>query len=104
MKVIRKVSDDIEKQIELAQCYGKAAMELKEDRPALAETYAKAAAEMLDIMNSFHTQVVNIITEYRKTNGEVPKDMQMLYDILHEKHISDTITAKSVIALYNGGR
>ena len=104
MKVIKRVSDDIEEQIEMAQCYGKAAMELKEDYPALAEVYAKAAAQMLDIMNSFHTQIVNIITEYKKAKGDVPKEMQILYDILHEKHISDTITAKSIIALYNGGR
>ena len=51
-------------------------------------------------MATFHTQVVNVIDEYKKTKGDIPKEMQILYDILHEKHISDTIIAKNILALY----
>lgn len=100
MKIIKRVSCDIEKQISMAQDYGKAAMELKEDFPNLAKTYADAAQTILTIMGAFHTQVVNIIDEYKKTKGDIPKEMQILYDILHEKHISDTIVAKNILALY----
>ena len=35
-------------------------------------------------MNMLHTQVVNIINEYKKTK-EVPPAMQVLYDYLHER-------------------
>lgn len=104
MKKIKRISSDIEELIEKAQCFAKTAVEVKEEDPVLAETYIKAANEMLSIMETFHTQVVNIIGEYKKTKGDVPKEMKILYDILHEKHIADTITAKSIIALYNGGR
>ena len=38
-------------------------------------------------VNLLHTQVVAIIEEYRKKNGEPPEAMKTLYDILHRKHI-----------------
>lgn len=104
MKKIKRISNDIEELIEKAQCFAKTAVEMKEEEPALAEAYVKAANELLNIMDTFHTQVVNIIGEYKKTKGDIPKEMKILYDIFHEKHIADTITAKSIIALYNGGR
>lgn len=100
MKVIKRISCDIENQIDMAQDYAKTAMELKEGYPNIAKVYADAAQQVLAIMGTFHTQVVNVIDEYKKTKGDIPKEMQMLYDILHEKHISDTIIAKNILALY----
>ena len=43
MKIIERLSDDIEMKIDMAECNAKAALELKEEFPVIAETYFKIA-------------------------------------------------------------
>ena len=100
MKIIERLSDDIEIKIEQAECYVKAALELKESYPTIAETYYKLSNQELADMNLLHAQVVSIIDEYRKKNGEPPEAMKMLYEILHKKHIQHTAMVKSMLSLY----
>lgn len=100
MKIIEKLSDKIADKIESAECYAKCALEYKESHPALAETFYRIANEEMGHMGLLHSQVVSIIEEYRKTKGEPPKEMQILYDILHRKHIEHAAAVKGMIALY----
>ena len=100
MKIIERLSDSIERKIDEAECNIKSALELKEEFPAVADAYYKLANQELADMGLLHTQVVSIIDEYRKKNGEPPEAMKMLYDILHRKHIQHTATVKSMISLY----
>ena len=51
-------------------------------------------------MELLHNQVVTIITNYRKEKGDPPKEMQILYDILHKKHIDHVTAVKGMISLY----
>lgn len=51
-------------------------------------------------MTLLHAQVVSIIDEYRKKNGEPPEAMKTLYDILHRKHIEHATAIKGMLALY----
>ena len=45
-------------------------------------------------MQILHAEVVKIIDEYRKTNGEPPADMQAVYNYLHEKIIEEVKEVK----------
>ena len=47
-----------------------------------------------------HQQVVTLIEDYRKKNGDPPEAMRMLYDIMHKKHIEQAAAVKGMIALY----
>ena len=100
MKIIEKLSDDIERKIDAAECSAKSALELKESNPTIAEVYYKIANQELADMGLLHTQVVNIIEEYRKKSGEPPEGMKVLYEILHRKHIQHTVAVKSMLSLY----
>lgn len=100
MKKIEKLSDKIEKEIESAYEYAKCALDAKETDPAIAEVYYKIATNRLNDMGALHTQVVAVITEYRKEHGEPPESMKMLYDILHKKHIESAAAVKGMLALY----
>lgn len=100
MEIIKKISHQIEKEIKLAHKYAKCALEFKTERSALADTYYKLADEKLKHVGLLHTQVVNIIEEYKKEHGDPPELMQSLYDMLHKQHIEDTLKVRNALALY----
>lgn len=100
MKIIEKLSDKITEEVDCAENYIKCALEYKETYPQIADTFYHIANEKLTHMNLLHDQVVNIINSYRKEKGEPPEAMQMLYDILHRKHINHVTAVKGMISLY----
>lgn len=100
MKIIARLSDDIERKIEQAECDIKTALELKDEFPTLAETYFKIASQELADMGVLHTHVASIIEDYKKKKGDPPEGMKLLYEILHKKHIQHTATVKSMLSLY----
>ena len=100
MKIIEKLSEKIEKEIDCAEEYARCALNYKEARPQLAEVYYQIATEKMQHMLLLHNQVVAIIEEYKKTKGEVPEAMQTLYEILHRKHIEHAAAVKGMLALY----
>ena len=100
MKIIEKLSDKISKEIECAEEYVKCALYYKEERPTLAETFYRISNEKMNHMALLHAQVVAIIEEYRKKEGEPPEAMKILYEILHKKHIEHAAAVKGMLALY----
>lgn len=103
MKLIQKLSDMIEEEIGDAGKYARCALENKETNTQLAELFYKLANEELGHMSQLHSQVVSIIEDYRKKHGDPPEAMQMLYDILHQKHIANAASVKGMLSLYKGG-
>ena len=78
--------------------YAKKALEYKDSNRKLADVFSTLSSEEMKHMSMLHAEVVKIIDDYRKANGDPPPGMQMVYDILHEKHIED---AKAVKILQN---
>lgn len=103
MKKIQELSEMIEEEIEDATKYAKCAIKEKDNNSSLAETFFKLANEELGHMASLHAQVVAIIDDYRKKNGDPPESMLKLYEIMHSKHISNAAIAKGLLFLYKGG-
>ena len=100
MIIIQKLSDMIEEEMNDAEKYARCALEWKDERPALADTFNKLANEEMGHANALHDQVVAIIADYRKKEGDPPEVMLKLYDILHKKHISRAASVKGMISLY----
>lgn len=102
MKIIEKLSDMIDEEIGDALKYARCASMYKEENPALADTFIRLAEEEMKHMMMLHGQVVLIIDDYKRKNGEPPETMKIVYDILHRKHIDKATEAKSAISLYKG--
>ena len=100
MKIIKMLSGMIEDEIEDAEKYAKKALEYKSTNRKLADVFYNLSTEEYKHMGMLHSEVVKIIDEYRKTNGEPPPAMMTLYDILHEKHIADATAVKVMQNMY----
>lgn len=102
MKIIEKLSEYIDEEINDAMKYAKCANAYKDENPVLADMFIRLAEEEMKHMMALHGQVVNIIDDYKRKNGEAPEVMKTVYDILHKRHIDKAAEAKAVIALYKG--
>ena len=101
MKVIKVVTKKIKEEICDAKDYAKLAIEYKHDYPQLATTLITLSNEEMKHMTMLHNEVVRLIDEYRKTNGEPPEPMLAVYNYLHEEQIEMAEEAKRYQAMYN---
>ena len=100
MKIIKKLSERIAEEIEDADFYIRMALEYQEQYPEVSRIVSNIASQEMDHMNSLHQLVVQIIDQYRRTNGEPPPAMQAVYDYLHEKNIERAAEVIAKIAMY----
>jgi len=87
MEIIKCLSELIDEEISDSNKYIDLAMRYKEEEPDTADLFYNLSVEELNHMSKLHEEVTQLIDEYRKENGEPPKDMMTLYNYLHQKHI-----------------
>lgn len=102
MKLIEKLSEMIDEEIEDAGKYAKCALKYKEENPALSKTFYDLSTDEMRHMTLLHDDVARIIAQYRKENGEPPTAMLAVYDYLHEKQIERAKEVKDYQAMYRG--
>ena len=102
MKLIEKLSEMIEEEIEDAEKYAKYALKYKDTDSALAKTFYDLSTDEMRHMNLLHDEVARIISQYRKENGEPPAAMLAVYDYLHGKQIEESKEVKDYQAMYRG--
>lgn len=88
MKIISVLSEKIEEELEDACSYIDLAMKWRNDEPDTADLFYELSVEEMGHMDKLHEEVTELIEEYRKEHGEPPKEMMVLYDYLHNKHIA----------------
>ena len=87
MKIIRCLDEKIEEELEDAGKYIELAMKWKAEEPETADLFYELSTEEMGHMDKLHQEVTELISDYRKDNGEPPKEMMTLYEYLHEKHM-----------------
>ncbi|MBP5423963.1 MAG: hypothetical protein J6Y78_16140 [Paludibacteraceae bacterium] len=92
----------IDEEIADAMKYAKCASVHKDDNPAMADMFIRLADEEMKHMMTLHNQVVTLIDDYKRKNGEPPETMKAVYDILHKRHIDRAAEAKAAISMYKG--
>ena len=102
MKIIKCLSELIEEELHDADKYIDLAMRWKTDEPDTADLFAELSAEEMGHVDKLHEEVKELIEDYRKEHGEPPKEMMVLYDYLHEKHIGNAMQIKIKQSMYKG--
>lgn len=87
MKIIEKLSDYIEEELDDAEKYAKCAMKHKEDDVIMGKMFYDMSVDELKHSLMLHEQAVKLINAYKAEGKEVPEAMQAVYDYLHEKHV-----------------
>ena len=88
MTIIKCLSEKIEEELEDANAYIDLAMKWKTDEPDTAEVFYELSTEEMGHVDKLHKEVTELIEDYRRDHGEPPKEMMVLYEYLHEKHIA----------------
>lgn len=87
MKVIKDMSEDIEKTLNMAECNIKKAVEYKIDYPVAAQAFYNKSVALMNTIKGTHDAVVALIEGYRKEKGEPPEPMMAVYNYMHERQM-----------------
>ena len=102
MKIIKCLAEKIGDELQDADDYVELAMKWKQEQPDTAELFYELSVEEMGHMDKLHKEVTELIEDYRKEHGEPPKEMMVLYNYLHEKHIGEAIKIRVKQGIYKG--
>ena len=100
MKLIKELEELIEDEIHDVGKYAKMATELKDEHPALAQVLYTISTQEESHQSMLHNEVVKIVEEYRRKNGEPPQAMLAVYNFLHKRHIEKLAEARRYQEMY----
>ena len=100
MKIIKVMSEKIKEELKDAEAYIDLATEWKRTEPEAAEVFAELSAEEMGHVDKLHTEVTQLISRYRQTQGEPPAGMLAIYDYLHEQQIENAMRVKVKQKMY----
>lgn len=100
MKVIKCLSELISEELDDSQKYIDLAMKWKDDDPETSDLFYTLSTEEMGHMERLHERVANLIEDYRQEHGEPPKEMMVLYEYLHQKHIGKAMEIRVKQGIY----
>ena len=100
MKIIKCIAEKIQEELHDANAYIELALKWKDEEPETADVFYELSTEEMGHVDKLHHEVQGIIEEYRSEHGEPPKEMMVLYDYLHEKHIGDAMQIRVKQGIY----
>ena len=100
MKIIKELEELIEDEICDIKKYAKLAVEMKADRPSLAQVFYNLSTQEDAHRAALHSEVVKIIEEHRRKDGDPPAEMMAVCDYIHKRHIEKLAEAKRYQDIY----
>lgn len=100
MKIIQEVTDLIHEEISDVKKYAKLAAKVKAEYPGLAQVFFNLSTQEDSHQAALHAEVVKIIEQYRRTNGQPPASMMAVYDYLHKQAIDKLAEARRYQDIY----
>lgn len=100
MKIIKVLSEKIEEELQDADAYVGLAMAWKDEEPDTADVFYELSVEEMGHVDKLHNEAVSLIDEYKAEHGEPPKEMLVLYNFLHEKHVGEAMKIKVKQGMY----
>lgn len=100
MELIRKLEEQIDDEIHDIKHYAMMAVQLKDERPQLAQVLYTISTQEDSHQQALHNEVVKLIEQYRKEHGEPPAAMMAVYEYMHKKHIDKLAEARRYQEMY----
>ena len=100
MQVIKCLSENIEKTLDMAEENIKKAVTYKEEFPAAAKAFYNQSVLLMDSIKGQHEAVVALIDGYRKEKGEPPAPMMAIYNYMHERQMNQAAGIKAMQDMY----
>ena len=89
MKLIVKIIDQIDEELEDAEKYIKCAMNYKDERPHLAYIYYDLSVAEMGHFEKLHSAVSTLINEEKDKGNEPTNEMMAIYNYEHGKYIKE---------------
>ena len=102
MKIIKKLSEFIEDELDGAEEYIEDALLYKEEYPMIAKTLFDISIEEMKHVDMLHNDVVDIIEKYKREHGDPPEAMAAIYEHIHKKNIKKAAKIKMYQNQYKG--
>lgn len=100
MKIIKKLSEMIEEELEGAESYVECAIKYKAEHPSLANVFYDISVQEMHHVSMLHEQVAKIIEEHRKEQGDPPVVMMAIWEWEHERHIKESKEVRQLQEMY----
>ena len=101
MKLIAVLVDHITEEIHDADRYATLALQVKAERPKLADRLIELAEAEMQHMRILHDEAERLIGEAREKTGEPPAHMLAVYEYEHAKQIKAAAQARQLISEYH---
>lgn len=98
----KKIIKQIKEELHDAEGYAECALKHKDDAPELAALYHRLSSDEMEHMTRLHEQVVQEISDYRKTHGEPPAAMLAVWEYEHDQIMEEAAEARVKISMYKG--
>jgi hypothetical protein len=97
MKIITKLVDLIDEELNDAKRYVKLAHHEMSEHPHLANRFVDLAEAEMGHVKALHEEAARIIEEYRASVGDPPPEMLAVYNYMHDKQIDRAQKIKQII-------
>lgn len=98
MKIIQKLSEFIDEEIDDAKKYAENASIYKDSNPDLSEMFHELSEEELGHVGKLHNHVVKAINAAKESGKTIPPGMMEIYDYLHKRQIERVNEVKVMLA------